>query len=99
MRATHHGPYAFKGAALIIRAQYPSEVAWTWTRPDPPFWAAFHQINGVGPFVFDDMTTGDSRTYAPDGGQHPMYIVGVDSTGRELTHRSNVVIPDSAPPP
>ena len=37
-----------------------------------------------------------SVAYAPDGGQHLMFIVGVDANGKEITHRSNAVRPDDA---
>jgi len=44
----------------------------------------------------DDFVAGTDRQYAPDGGQHPMCIVGVDANGREVTERSNRVRPDDA---
>ena len=59
-------------------------------------WAAYNTLDEGATRNFDDVVLGDGRQYAPDGGSHPMFIVGVDETGIEITERSNSVIPDSA---
>jgi hypothetical protein len=84
-------------SAPVLQAQYPSLAVWEWPHANPVRWHAYNQLNGVGPFAFDDWMTGSARQYAPDGGQHPMYIVGVDANDQPVTHPSNVVVPDSAP--
>ena len=82
--------------APVLVATYPSLATWEWNEADPAAWYAYHQINGEGEFEFDDFVTGDRRQYAPDGGQQPMFIVGVNAGGNEITERSNVVVPDLA---
>ena len=52
---------------------------------------------GVSYFLTEDYWHyGDSRQFAPDGGSEFYLIVGVDATGKEITHRSNTVRPDDA---
>ena len=84
--------------APVLLPKFPSLAAWEWPFANPYQWKAYHSVAGLsgGAFVVDDVTSGAAREYAPDGGQHPMFIVGVDAQGREVTRRSNVIVPDNA---
>lgn len=77
-------------------AQYPSLAVWQWNYANPVRWNAYNSLDGGGTYQFDDFVNGDARQYAPDGGQHLMFIVGVDGIGTEITGRSNAVRPDDA---
>jgi hypothetical protein len=81
-------------------AQYPSLAVWNWIAANPVRWNAYNSLDGGVTYNFDDFVLGTARQYAPDGGQHLMFIVGVDGGGTEITGRSNAVRPDAgiAPP-
>jgi len=66
---------------------------------NPAYWYAYHQHAVGDPFTYDDRGAGTDRQYAPDGGQYPMFIVGCDNDGNEITGRSNAVRPEDALPP
>jgi hypothetical protein len=83
----------------VLTAAYPDLAVWTWDYPDPAYWYAYHQHAAGEPFTYDDHGAGTDRQYAPDGGQYPMFIVGVDANGKEITERSNAVRPEDAQPP
>jgi hypothetical protein len=85
--------------APVLVAAYPDLAVWTWEYPDPAYWYAYHQHTVGEPFTYDDRGAGTDRQYAPDGGQYPMFIVGVDANGKEITERSNAVRPEDALPP
>ena len=85
--------------APVLVAAYPDLAVWTWDYPDPAYWYAYHQHAEGDPFTYDDRGAGTDRQYAPDGGQYPMFIVGCDANGNEVTQRSNVVRPEDAQPP
>lgn len=87
--------------APVLVPQYPSLAVWEWNYPNPAFWYAYHQVIGLhnNEFFFDEETLGTSRQYAPDGGQHYMFIVGVDENGNEITERSNAIRPEDAVAP
>ncbi len=82
------------------RRQRKMLAVWQWKYPNPAFWYAYHRVIGLNndEYFFDDFVAGTARQYAPDGGQHLMFIVGVDEDGNEITHRSNAVRPDDALP-
>ena len=82
--------------APVLAPQTPSLAVWTWTAANPARWNAYNSLDGGLTYQFDDWVAGSARQYAPDGGQHPMFIVGVDANGVEITERSNVVRPDDA---
>ena len=82
--------------APVLAPQNPSLAVWTWTAANPARWNAYNSLDGGLTYQFDDWVAGNARQYAPDGGQHPMFIVGVDANGVEITERSNVVRPDDA---
>jgi hypothetical protein len=85
--------------APVLVAQYPSLAVWTWAFANPARWNAYNSLDGGATYQFDDFVVGTARQYAPDGGQHLMFIVGVDANGKEITRRSNAVRPDDAAPP
>jgi len=85
--------------APVLVAAYPDLAVWTWDYPDPAYWYAYHQHAVGEPFTYDDRGAGTDRQYAPDGGQYPMFIVGCDTDGNEITGRSNAVRPEDALPP
>jgi len=85
--------------APVLVAAYPDLAVWTWDYPDPAYWYAYHQHAEGEPFTYDDRGAGTDRQYAPDGGQYPMFIVGCDASGNEITERSNAVRPEDAQPP
>jgi len=82
--------------APLLVATWPSLATWAWTYANPARWNAYNSLYGGLTYQFDDWATGSGRQYAPDGGQHLMFIVGVDANGKEITHRSNAVRPDDA---
>jgi hypothetical protein len=84
--------------APVLAAQYPSLAVWDWPYADPFRWNAYDSLDGGVTWNFIGFEDGDARLYAPDGNQ-PMLIVGVDSYGREITGRSNVIQVDDAPAP
>ena len=85
--------------APVLVATWPSLATWAWTYANPERWNAYNSLDGGLTYQFDDWVVGSGRQYAPDGGQHLMFIVGVDANGREITHRSNAVRPDDAAAP
>ena len=82
--------------APLLVATWPSLATWAWTYANPERWNAYNSLDGGLTYQFDDWVVGSGRQYAPDGGQHLMFIVGVDASGVEITHRSNAVRPDDA---
>jgi hypothetical protein len=84
--------------APVLVAAFPDLAVWTWDYPDPAYWYAYHQLAVGEPFTYDDRGAGADRQYAPDGGQYPMFIVGYDASGNEITERSNAVRPEDAQP-
>jgi hypothetical protein len=82
----------------VLKAQYPDLAVWDWSYANPFRWNAYDSLDGGVTWRFDDFEDGDTRQYAPDGNE-PMFIVGVDANGREITERSNVVQVEDAPPP
>ncbi len=84
--------------APVLVAQYPTLLVWSWTLANPYKWNVWTSLNGgVSYFLTEDYWHyGDSRQFAPDGGSEFYFIVGVDATGKEITHRSNAVRPDDA---
>ena len=72
----------------------PSIAVWDWSNTNPARWNAYNSLDGGLTYLFDDFVAGTERQYAPDGGQHLMFIVGVDANGVEITQRSNAVRPD-----
>jgi hypothetical protein len=82
--------------APVLVPRYPSLAGWRWNLANPSRWNAYNSLDNGLNYAFDDFVTGDLRQYAPDGGQHLMFIVGVDANGIEITERSNAVRPDNA---
>lgn len=82
--------------APVLVPRYPSLAGWRWSLANPTRWNAYNSLDNGLSYSFDDFVTGDLRQYAPDGGQHLMFIVGVDGGGNEITQRSNAVRPDAA---
>jgi hypothetical protein len=82
--------------APVLVAQYPTMAVWTWNYTNPFRWNAYLSLNNGATYQFDDFVYGDARQYSPDGGSSLLLIVGVDATGKEITHRSNAVRPDDA---
>ena len=80
--------------APVLRAAMPGVAAWDWNYANPIFWNAYNSLDGGVTWQYDDHGAGTDRTYMPDGGQHLMFIVGVDANGKEITQRSNPVRPD-----
>jgi hypothetical protein len=85
--------------APLLVALYPDLAVWEWNYPDPARWNAYNSLDGGQTYRFDDWETGDARQYAPDGGENLMFIVGVDADGREITERSNAVLPEDGDMP
>ena len=82
--------------APVLVPALSSLATWEWPYANPARWDAYNSLDGGLTFQFDDSAAGDARQYAPDGGQHLMFIVGVDASGKEITERSNAVRPDDA---
>ena len=84
--------------APVLRAAYPTMMAWDWTPSNPYRWNVWMSLNGGGSYTLieDYWTAGSNRTFAPDGGSELYFIVGVDANGVEITERSNSVRPDDA---
>ncbi|HEY9175021.1 MAG TPA: hypothetical protein VI136_22255 [Verrucomicrobiae bacterium] len=84
--------------APVLRAAYPTLLQWDWNLANPYKWNIWTSLDGgVSYFLTEDYWHyGDSRQFAPDGGSEFYLIVGVDATGKEITHRSNAVRPDDA---
>ncbi len=87
--------------APVLRAAYPTLLRWDWDLPNPYRWYVYWGNSSSGPwnFVSDYWHYGDSRQFAPDGGSPWHILVGVDTSGNEITQRSNAVRPDDAPAP
>ena len=84
--------------APVLRAAYPTLLQWDWNLANPYKWNVWTSLDGgVSYFLTEDYWHyGDSRQFAPDGGSEFYFVVGVDATGKEITHRSNAVRPDDA---
>lgn len=80
--------------APVLRPANPSVAVWDWSLANPSRWNAYNSLDGGLTYQFDDWVAGNQRQFAPDGGQHPLFIVGVDANGVEITQRSNAVRPD-----
>lgn len=80
--------------APVLVAGPASVAIWQWRYANPVRWNAYLSLDGGVNWIFDDWAGGNERQYAPDGGTHPMFIVGVDANGKEITKRSNIVRPD-----
>ena len=80
--------------APVLSPANPSIAVWDWSNTNPARWNAYNSLDGGLTYLFDDFVAGTERQYAPDGGQHLMFIVGVDANGVEITQRSNAVRPD-----
>ena len=80
--------------APVLSPAAGSVAVWSWTAANPARWNAYNSLDGGLTYQFDDWVAGNARQYAPDGGQHLMFIVGVDANGVEITQRSNAVRPD-----
>jgi len=85
--------------APMLVATWPSLATWSWSYANPERWNAYNSLDGGLNYQFDDWVVGSARQYSPDGGQHLMFIVGVDANGKEITQRSNAVRPDDAVAP
>ncbi|MEI6197588.1 MAG: hypothetical protein WCS42_25015 [Verrucomicrobiota bacterium] len=87
--------------APVLRAQYPTQIVWTWDYPNPYRWLVYTSLDSGATWFFtsDYWKWGADRLFAPDGGSELYYIVGVDAAGVEVTERSNAVRPDDAPVP
>ena len=85
--------------APVLVAQYPSLAVWEWSYANPVRWNAYNSLDEGVTYRFDGWVTGSIRQYAPDGGDHLMFIVGVDANGIEITERSNAIRPDDAEQP
>jgi hypothetical protein len=85
----------------VVRAQYPSLLAWDWNLANPYKWNVWLSLDGgVTYFMPEDYWAyGAARQFAPDGGSELHFIVGVDANGKEITRRSNAVRPDDAGSP
>lgn len=85
----------------ILNPMYPDLLVWKWHHIDPYRWNFYSILsNGSLCILVDDYWKyGADRKFAPDGGSTPMFMVGVDKFGKEITKRSNVVRPDDAPVP
>ncbi|MEY2664502.1 MAG: hypothetical protein RIT04_310 [Candidatus Parcubacteria bacterium] len=94
---THRIP----GPRPLLRPVYPDLINWEWHHKNPYRWNIYLILSGGTwcVLVDDYWKWGDARSFAPDGGSSPVFIVGVDKNGREITRRSNVVRPDDAPIP
>ena len=84
--------------APVLAAQYPSLAVWDWPYANPFRWNAYNSLDGGATWGLIGFEDGDARQYAPDGDE-PMFVVGVDSYGREITEHSNVVQVEDAPAP
>ena len=80
--------------APVLVAGPASVATWQWRYTNPVRWNAYLSLDGGVSWLFDDWAAGSERQYAPDGGTHFMFIVGVDANGKEITKRSNIVRPD-----
>ncbi len=87
--------------APVLRAAYPDLLQWDWLLPNPYKWNVWMSLDGGNTYILieDYWGYGDARQFAPDGGGELYYIVGIDTTGREVTKHSNIVRPDDAPAP
>ena len=87
--------------APLLVAQFPDILVWKWPYKNPYRWNVWlSPDNGAHwQFVSDYWEYGNARLFSPDGGSELMYIVGVDTRGKEVTLHSNVVRPDDAPVP
>ncbi len=84
-----------------LSPEYPTLLTWKWHHEDPYRWNVYSLLYGgtTEVLVDDYWARGSARQFAPDGGSAPMFIVGVDQYGHEITGRSNIVRPDDAREP
>ena len=84
--------------APTLSPAYPSLLTWKWNYPNPYQWYIYISLDNGRTFqhISDYWAYGNARQFAPDGGSEYMFIVGVDSSGKEITKRSAVVRPDDA---
>ena len=84
--------------APVLAPQYPSLLVWDWNLANPYKWNVWLTLDsGATYFMPEDYWAyGAARQFAPDGGSQLHFIVGVDASGKEITHRSNAVRPDDA---
>lgn len=82
--------------AVQCRAKWASKIAWDWARQNPFKWSVFRTLNGGASWVLDDDIVGTAREFMVAGGTWPHFLVGRDAQDKEVTKRSNVVVPDSA---
>ena len=84
-----------------LAAEYPDILTWTWHHKNPYRWNLYSILGGgtICVLVSDYWKYGYDRRFSPDGGSEPVFVVGVDQSGKEITGRSNVVRPDDAPVP
>ena len=87
--------------APVLVPLWPSLLQWSWHLPNPYKWKVWLTLDGGATFFMpeDYWTYGAGRQFAPDGGSQLHFIVGVDASGKEITHRSNAVRPDDAAAP
>ena len=87
--------------APVLRTQYPSLLAWDWNLANPFKWNVWQSLDGGASYILieDYWAYGAARQFSPDGGSELHFIVGVDASGKEITHRSNAVRPDDATAP
>ncbi len=84
-----------------LSPEYPTMLTWKWHHENPYRWNVYSLLYGgtTEVLVDDYWAWGSARQFGPDGGSAPMFIVGVDQFGTEITGRSNIVRPDDAPDP
>ena len=69
-------------------------AAWNWAHANPYRWNAYRSTDGGATYAFEGYVGGTAREYTPASGANRMWIVGVDAGGKEITNRSNGVIPN-----
>ena len=82
--------------APVLAPEFPEKAVWTWDYTNPIRWNVYISFDGGINYQLIDWEDGDARRYAPDGGGDPLFIVGVDATGKEITERSNIIVPEDA---
>ena len=87
--------------APVLRAAYPDLLQWDWDLPNPHKWNVWMSLDDGNNYILieDYWGYGDARQFAPDGGSELYYIVGINSSGVEITEHSNIIRPDDAVPP
>jgi hypothetical protein len=82
--------------APVLAAACPGLAAWTWAFADPATWLVFTIPDGGVAFELVTALGGVARQFSPVDGNLPVFIVGADAGGNEITARSNVVVPADA---